>query len=102
MTKRPKLGQRIRANHMVVKLHTRKSSSQYTQVIWQRKERKIRGIYIGYRNVVEGRTEVDLSNDRFTMKLVPEKELEVWLIVTHPKQDPLHVLPEDIEVIDHD
>jgi len=94
---RPKFGQQVVAWHKVIK--TRRSRGydgdiHRVDVEWLPSPKKIEGIYIGYRDVKEGRlfTFEDAQSEFKQLRIV-----RVWLIVEGERRNPIHVLPDDVE-----
>jgi hypothetical protein len=99
LTVRPKFGQRVKARHCLRKQrqwsgHSRADYGHY-EVAWERAP-GVEGIYIGYRDVKEGVLERWEDHDEFH----ESRSLRVWLIVPNERTNPVHALPEDVELID--
>lgn len=103
-TGRPQLGEWIDATAYVKKISVndltvmeglvgdRIRRSPYTS--WGRIEEPVRGMYIGYRTVHEGRMLWNSLEGK--IKFVPSRNIKVWLIVRNDRTNPIHVLPEDV------
>ena len=68
---------------------------RYTKRKWVSKEQELSGIVIGHRYVQEGI--VDRGPDYSAF--IPKKYIECYLVAYDLHRKPVHVLPEDMEVL---
>lgn len=95
---RPMLGQRVR-----VLARMDKQKDDPSRVEWQRRELldDVEGLYIGYRFKLEGRWHSGSAWDYDSATYFePQKQIEMWLIVTNPRHNPIVALPEDVEILE--
>lgn len=100
MTKRPRLGEKRAFSARAVREFSGAGFSS-SSVKWVSSPiiPTARGMYVGYRKVYDGTIEKD-DADGFIAPVrwfVKKKTREVWLFVTDPRQNPIKVLPEDVE-----
>ena len=69
--------------------------ARHTKLKWVSKEQELSGIVVGHRHVQEGIVDRWPNYSVFT----PEKYIECYLVAYDPHHNPVHVLPEDMEVL---
>ncbi len=108
---RPALGQRVRARDRLVRDWRYVEREARDERYWRRAgERRrgrppipgwepapapVEGMYIGYRTFSNGRAE--WTGDSWGY--VPQRHFEVWLVVPSDRENPVPVLPEDVELV---
>jgi hypothetical protein len=98
--KKPKLGQRVRAKDQLArKMHHNGRKEWVRYVDYIRRAKPIEGIYIGCRTYQNGRTMGGYHRDD-PLYFEPDGYVSVWLIVRRGNENPVPVLPEDVEVIE--
>ena len=106
MSNRPEFGSRVIASgyaerHNGSQINGSYSESNYAvqyPIHWVSRKfaEPKEGIYIGYRHVQEGFLRVSWGEEAW---LDEKRRVEVWLIVTNPRQKPFYVFPESCEAV---
>ena len=89
------LGDRVRVQRIIEPSKLWDHHARHTERKWVSKERELDGIVIGHRHVQEGI--VDYCPGYITF--IPKKYIECYLVTYDLHRKPVHVLPEDMEVL---
>ncbi len=89
------LGDKVRVRRIIEPQKHWNHQARHTERKWISKEQKLDGIIIGHRHVQEGI--VDRWPD---CAFIPEKYIECYLVAYDLHRKPVHVLPEDMEVLE--
>ena len=87
------LGDKVRVKRVIEAEKRWDDEARHTKRKWVSKEQELDGIVIGHRHVQEGI--VDYWPDS---TFIPEKYIECYLVAYDLHRNPVHVLPEDMEV----
>jgi len=89
------LGDKVRVRK-IIKVEKRwDDKARHTKRKWVSKEWELDGIVIGHRYVQEGIVDYWSDHSTFT----PEKYIECYLVAYDLHRKPVHVLPEDMEML---
>ena len=88
-----RLGDKVRVKRIIEAEKRWDREARHTKRKWVFKEQELDGIVIGHRYVQEGI--VDYWPDS---TFIPEKYIECYLVAYDLHRNPVHVLPEDMEV----
>ncbi len=102
-TKRPAFGQRVQITGKVDRsryYHQRplpggRLGNWQTEVTWTERPAEAEGIFIGYRTVYEGW--IEYVDDEVGNIFDPQGHLEVWLVVTDPRRNPIRCRPSQVK-----
>lgn len=89
------LGDKVRVRRIIEVEKRWDREARHTKLKWVSKEQELSGIIIGYRHVQEGIVDSGPNYSVFT----PEKYIECYLVAYNLHLKPVHVLPEDMEVL---
>ena len=89
------LGDKVRVRRVIEAEKSWNREERRTKRKWISREEKLDGIVIGYRHVQEG--VVEYWSDHVTF--FPEKYIKCYLVAYDLHRKPVHVLPEDMEVL---
>lgn len=92
------LGDKVRVQRIIEAEKYWDHETRYTKRKWVSKERELSGIVIGHRYVQEGIVGRGPDYNAF----IPEKYIECYLVAYDLRRKPVHVLPEDIEVLENE
>lgn len=92
------LGDKVRVRRIIEAEKRWDDESRYTKRKWVPKERELSGVVIGHRYVREGIIDHGPDYDAF----IPEEYIECYLVAYDLHRKPVHVLPEDMEVLGDD
>jgi hypothetical protein len=93
--KKHALGDKVRVRRIIEAEKRWDHEARHTKRKWVSKEQELSGIVIGRRYVQEGI--VDRGPDYSAF--IPEKFIECYLVAYDLHRKPVHVLPEDMEVL---
>jgi predicted acylesterase/phospholipase RssA len=88
------LGDKVRVRRIIEAEKRWDREARHTKRKWVPKEQQLSGIVIGHRYVREGIVDY-WPDSTFT----PEKYIECYLVAYDLHRKPVHVLPEDMEVV---
>jgi hypothetical protein len=88
------LGDKVRVRRIIEAEKRWDPAARHTKRKWVSREQELSGIVIGHRHVREGI--VDYWPDS---TFIPENYIECYLVVYDLHRKPVHVLPEDMEVV---
>ena len=89
------LGDKVRVRKVIEAEKHWDRLTRHTKRKWVSKEQEVDGIVIGHRYVQEGI--IDRGPDYSAF--IPEKYIESYLVAYDLHRKPVHVLPEDMEVL---
>ena len=92
------LGDKVRVRKIIEVEKRRDHESRYIKRKWVPKERELSGVVIGRRYVQEGIVDHGPDYSAF----ISEKYIECYLVAYDLHRKPVHVLPEDMEVLGND
>ena len=93
--KRHALGDKVRVRRIIEPSKLWDHHARHRKRKWVSKEQELDGIVIGHRHVQEGI--VDHWPDHIAF--IPKKYIECYLVAYDLHRKPVHVLPEDMEVL---
>ncbi len=93
--KKHALGDKVRVRRIIEAEKRWDHVARHTKRKWVPKEQQLSGIVIGHRYVQEGIVDRGPDYDAF----IPEKYIESYLVAYDLHRKPVHVLPEDMEVL---
>ncbi len=91
-----RLGDKVRVRKVIEAEKHWDRLARHTKRTWVSKERELDGIVIGHRYVQEGIVDRGPDYDAF----IPEKYIESYLVAYDLHRKPVHVLPEDMEILE--
>jgi hypothetical protein len=91
----PTLGDKVRVRRIIELSQLSDYHAGHTERKWVSKEQELDGIVIGHRLVQEGIVHHWPDHIAF----VPKKYIECYLVAYDLHRKPVHVLPEDMEVL---
>lgn len=89
------LGDKVRVRRIIEAKKRWDHEARHTKRKWVSEEQELSGIVIGHRYVQEGIVDHWPDYSVFT----PEKYIECYLVAYDLHHKPVHVLPEDMEVL---
>jgi hypothetical protein len=100
MMQRPDMGTKVRVTATIRRRSERLDTWRASRRYWERFELGVArdGIYIGYRNKVDGT--VHYIGPEEGMEFHPVQYHEAWLVVCNARENPILVFPDDVEILD--
>ena len=86
------LGDKVRVKRIIEAKKRWDHVARHTKRKWVSREQEVDGIVVGHRYVQEGIVGYWLT------PFIPEKYIECYLVAYDLHRNPVHVLPEDMEV----
>ena len=100
----PPLGARVRVRATLHREYGREARPYGIRRIWARAEldAPVDGLFMGMRTKVNGQLEWetdDMGGRSGGSYFAADTYVKVWLVVVHPRENPLVCLPDDVEVL---